>query len=229
MSIDPQQVIAAEAGQMIQDGMLVGMGTGRAATAFIHALGDRVKQGLKIRGVPTSDRSEALGKQLGIPLTTLEEVDQLDLDVDGADEVDPNGQLIKGLGGALVREKIVAASAKRLIVLVGSEKKVGKLGEHGTLPVEVVPFGMALCKRRLAAMGLNPVPRVKDGKQLFVSDNGNFILDCKLQPIDDPHELERTLLALPGVVDTGLFLDMADTVLIGNPDGSVETWKRAGN
>ncbi|MGE3807828.1 MAG: ribose-5-phosphate isomerase RpiA [Gemmataceae bacterium] len=225
MAVDPQQVIAEQAGKLVQDNMLIGLGTGRAATAFIHALGERVKHGLKVKGVPTSERSDELARQLGIPLTTLAEVSELDLNFDGADEVDPNGQLIKGLGGALVREKIVAATARRFIVLVGSEKKVKKLGERGTLPVEVVPFGLPLCQRRLQAMGLKPVPRQKDAK-LFISDNGNPILDCQIKGIDDPHALERELLKVPGVVDTGLFLDMADTVLIGHDDGRVETWKR---
>lgn len=203
--------------ELIKDGMLVGLGTGRAAAAFVDALGQRVKQGLKIKGVPTSQRSADQAKQLGIPLTTLEEVDQLDLDVDGSDEVDPQLNLIKGLGGALVREKIVAASAKKLVILVGTEKVVKTLGDHGVLPVEVVPYALPLCIRRLKALGCPPTPRQKDGK-LFVSDNGNNILDCKIQPIANPAKFEQDIRNIPGVVDTGLFLGMADVVYIQDGD-----------
>lgn len=199
--------------ELIQDGMVLGLGTGRAATAFVKALGERVRQGLKIRGVPTSERSGTLAKQLGIPLTTLDNVEQLDIDVDGADEVDPQLNLIKGLGGALVREKIVAATAKRLVILVGTEKIVSVLGSRGTLPVEVVPFALPLCRRRLCSLGCPPEVRQVDGKPT-VSDNGNFILDCWVQPIGDPDKLERDILAIPGVVGTGLFLGMADTVFV---------------
>jgi ribose 5-phosphate isomerase A len=203
--------------ELITDGMLVGLGTGRAATAFVKELGKRVQQGLRIKGVPTSQKSADLARKLGIPLTTLDQVEQLDLDVDGADEIDPQLNLIKGLGGALIREKIVAASAKRLVILVGTEKVVQKLGDHGVLPVEVVPFAMPLCVRRLTALGCPPVPRQADGK-LFVSDNGNHILDCRIQPIADPAKLERDIQAIPGVVGTGLFIGMADLVLIQDGD-----------
>jgi ribose 5-phosphate isomerase A len=203
--------------ELIKDGMLVGLGTGRAATAFVEELGKRVQQGLRIQGVPTSQRSADLAKKLGIPLTTLDKVEQLDLDVDGSDEVDPQLNLIKGLGGALIREKIVAAAAKKLVILVGSEKIVSKLGEHGVLPVEVVPFALPLCSRRLTALGCPPVPRESNGK-LFVSDNGNYILDCRIQPIADPARLEREIQAIPGVVGTGLFVGMADLVLIQDGD-----------
>jgi ribose 5-phosphate isomerase A len=199
----------------IADGNVVGLGSGRAATAFIKSLGQKVQAGLKIRAVPTSQRSADLATQLGIPLVSLDDIDQIDLTVDGADEVDPQLNLIKGLGGALVREKIVAASARRLIILVGQEKLVKRLGEHGVLPVEVVPFGLALCKRRLTELGCPPVLRVKEGKT-FVTDNGNVILDCKISPIADPVNFERGVLAIPGVVGAGIFLGMADTVLVGD-------------
>src|SRR5262249_846330 len=151
-----------------------------AATAFILALGERVRLGLRIHGVPTSQTSAELARQLGIPLTTLDEVEAIDVDFDGADEVDSHCNLIKGYGGGLVREKIVAAASQRVVILVGREKLVPALGTRGTLPVEVVPFGVALCQRRLAAMGCPPQPRVREGR-LFISDNGNVILDCKVQ------------------------------------------------
>jgi ribose 5-phosphate isomerase A len=147
------------------------------------------------------------------------------MDVDGADEVDPHCNLIKGYGGALVREKIVAAASRRLVILVGPEKLVPVLGSHGILPVEVVPFGLALCRRRLAAMGWVPQPRADDGK-LFVTDNGNYILDCRVSPLDRPEELEQEVCAIPGVVGTGLFLGMADTVLIQNGE-AVEVRNRS--
>ncbi len=212
---DPQQLrpLAERALEMVSDNAVVGLGTGRAATAFILALGERVRQGLHVRGVPTSQASADLARQLGIPLTTFDEVDAIDVDFDGADEVDPHCNLIKGYGGALVREKIVAAASRRLVILVGQEKLVPVLGTRGTLPVEVVPFGGAFCRRRLTALGCIPHPRVRDGK-LFISDNGNVILDCQVPPLNHPEELQLAIRAIPGVVDTGLFLGMADTVLI---------------
>jgi ribose 5-phosphate isomerase A len=203
----------------IADNAIVGLGSGRAATAFIKRLGDKVKSGLTIRAVPTSQKSADLATQLGIPLVSLDEIEAIDITVDGADEVDPQLNLIKGLGGALVREKIVAASAKRLVILVGQEKLVKRLGDHGILPVEVVPFGLPLCRRKLAELNSTPVLRVKDGKR-FITDNGNVILDCKIGPIADPVDLERRVLAIPGVVGAGIFLGMADTVLVG--DGQFE-------
>jgi ribose 5-phosphate isomerase A len=202
---------------MIADGAVIGLGTGRAATEFIHALGRRVQAGLRVRGVPTSQASADLARQLGVPLTTLDEVESLDAAFDGADEVDPNGDLIKGYGGALVREKIVAASAKKFVVLVGPEKLVPKLGARGKLPVEVVPFGVALVRRKLHALGLDVEVRQHDGKP-FVTDNGNHILDARVAGLERPEGLEREVVALPGVVGTGLFIGMANTVLVQHPD-----------
>jgi ribose 5-phosphate isomerase A len=219
------QTIEEHALGMIADGQVVGLGTGRAATAFIHALGERVRAGLRIRGVATSRVSEDLAGQLGIPTTTLDEVDGIDVDFDGADEVAPNCDVIKGYGGALVREKIVAASARRLVILVGPEKLVPSLGGHGRLPVEIVPFGMPLCRRRLEKLGWPGQPRMKDGN-LFVTDNGNYILDCIVPMLDQPRKTEQMLLDIPGVVGTGLFLGMADTVLIQQP-GGVEVRRRS--
>jgi ribose 5-phosphate isomerase A len=176
-----------------------------------------VKAGLKVRGVPTSQASADLAAQLGIPLTTLDEVVRLDVAIDGADEVDPLGNLIKGYGGALLREKIVASSARKFVVLVGPEKIVAKLGERGRLPVEIVPFAAAVTARRLPACA----PRLADGKQVL-SDNGNLLYDCGIGPLDDPASLERAVEAVPGVVGTGLFLDFKPIVLIGRGD-RVET------
>jgi len=209
--------IADRALEMISDGSIVGLGTGHAANAFIHALGQRVKAGLCIRGVATSQPSAHLATELRIPLTTLEEVKAIDVAVDGADEVDPQCNLIKGYGGALVREKVVMAAARRSVILVGEEKLVQALGSRGKLPVEVIPFATPWCRRKLADFGLAPDLRLENGFP-FWSDNRNYILDCRVPPIDRPEELEFALRAIPGVVGTGLFLGMAQTVLIQHED-----------
>ncbi len=205
--------IAERALEFVQDGDVIGLGTGRAATAFVRALGARVCAGLRIRGIPTSQVTMALAQELGIPLTTFDAVETIDIAVDGADEVDPDQNLIKGYGGALVREKIVAAAAQKFIVLVGAEKLVSALGERGRLPVEVVPFGVAPCCRRLRALSCEPTPRQTESGA-FVSDNGNALIDCAVGPIARPAEFEQHLLSIPGVVGTGLFVGMAPTVLV---------------
>ena len=156
-----------------------------------------------------------LARQEGIPLLTLAEAGRLDVTVDGADEVDPSLNLIKGYGRAFVREKIVAASSRRLVIVVGDEKLVPQLGTRGRLPVEVMPFALSLCKQRLSELGYRPVPYV-DAGELFVTDNGNHILDCEIAPIRDAARLEADIRAIPGLVGTGLFLAMADTVLVGD-------------
>jgi ribose 5-phosphate isomerase A len=211
---------AERALDFIRDGQAVGLGTGHAASAFIRALAERVQGGLKVRGVPTSRASADLAGGLGIPLTTLDEVEALDLTIDGADEVDPKLDLIKGRGGAFVREKVVAAASRFYVIVVGAEKVVPKLGAHGVLPVEVVPFALPFCRRRLAEFGCRPEPR-RDPTSgaLIVTDNGNHILDCQIHPVDGPEDdLERALRDVPGVVGTGLFLGMAHVVLVQNGD-----------
>jgi ribose 5-phosphate isomerase A len=193
--------------EFIKNGDVVGLGTGRAATAFVRALGDAVKAGLRVTAVSTSEVTAALAVQLGIPLSTLDE----------ADEVDPRLDLIKGYGGAHVREKIVAASSRRLVILVGAEKLVPVLGSRGILPVEVVPFGLTLCRRRLTELGCQSTVREQNG-QPFVTDNGNRILDCSISPLSDPAAFEQAILGIPGTVGTGLFIGMADTVLVQDGD-----------
>lgn len=207
--------IIDQALDMIGDGMVVGLGSGRAASSFIEALGRRVQTGLRVCGVPTSSPSERLARTVGIPLATLAEVQHIDIAVDGADEVDPHANLIKGLGGALVREKVVAAAARNFVILIidAPQKLVPQLGANGVLPVEVVPFALPLCERRLRTLGFNPRLR-RAGADSFVSDNGNFILDCGTGPLADPWATETALRAIPGVVGTGLFLGMADVVLV---------------
>ena len=210
--------IVERALELVPDGAPIGLGSGRAARAFVCALGDCVRAGaLRVRGVPTSDETAALAAQVGIPLTTLAEVGELAVTVDGADEVDPNLELIKGYGRAMVREKVVAASSRQLVILVGTEKLVPRLGTRGKLPVEVVPFAVPLCERRLRDLGCRPVLWARDGKPL-TTDNGNHILDCEVGPIANAVELEAGLRAIPGVVGTGLFLGMADVVVVGEGD-----------
>jgi ribose 5-phosphate isomerase A len=215
--------------ELIADQSRIGLGSGRAAQAFVKALGERMRNaGLRVSGVPTSEGTEKLARQEGIPLLSLAEAGMLDLTVDGADEVDPRLDLIKGYGRALVREKVVAASSRRLVILVGDEKLVPQLGSRGKLPVEVTPFALPLCERRLSELGCRPVPYF-EGSGLFVTDNGNHILDCAIDPIADPPRLEIDIRAIPGVVGTGLFLGMADTVLIGDREFRlIEERRRSG-
>src|SRR5438128_302216 len=207
--------IVERALEFVEDGTCIGLGSGRAAQAFVRALGERCRSGLKVQGVPTSEETANLARQEGIPLLSLAAAGSLDLTVDGADEVDPELDLIKGYGRALVREKIVAASSRRLIILVGQEKLVPRLGTRGRLPIEVTPFALPLCERRLSELGCTPVPYFQEGG-LFVTDNGNHILDCHVDPISDAARLELDIRAIPGVVGTGLFLGIADTILVGD-------------
>ena len=202
--------------ELVPDGTVIGLGSGRAAWAFVELLGERVRSGrLRVRGVPTSEETARVAERIrrpsGGPATRPA---NSRVTVDGADEVDPNLDLIKGYGRALVREKIVAASSRRLVILVGEEKLVPQLGTRGRLPVEVVPFAVPLCLRRLAALGLRPVLWEENGRP-GLTDNGNHILDCGTDPIPDAARLEADIRAIPGVVGTGLFLGMADVVLVG--------------
>jgi len=209
--------VAARALELTAGAAVIGLGSGHAATAFIRALGAQVKAGRAVRGVPTSEATARLAQELGIPLARLDEVSP-EVTVDGADEVDPRLDLIKGYGGALVRERIVAASSAQQIILVGLEKLVPVLGHHGRLPIEVVPFALPLAARRLGPLAGTPALRMVEGRA-FITDNGNVILDCAVGPIADPPRLEREIHAVPGVVGTGLFLGTAHTVLVGEPGG----------
>jgi ribose 5-phosphate isomerase A len=193
----------------VRSGDIVGLGTGRAASAFIEVL---AAEGPPVTGVPTSVASAELAERLGIPLKTLDECPELAVDIDGADEVDPAGNAIKGYGGALVREKIVAAAARQLVILIGEEKLVPQLGTRGKLPVEVIPFGREATARHLRRLGLEPELRMA-GSLPLVTDNGNLIYDCGTGPIDEPAKLEAEILAIPGVLGTGLFLGMTSAVL----------------
>jgi len=226
---DEKQRAAAAALDLVEPGMKLGLGTGSTASRFVALIGAKVAAGLNVLCVPTSEATRAQAQALAIPLTTLDETPELDLVVDGADEVDPSLRLIKGGGGALLREKIVAASARRMAVIADSSKKVAKLGRF-PLPVEVVPFGLASTRLRLeracAALGLTGAigPRQRGGG-MFVTDGGHAILDCAFGVIPDPERLAAHLAAVPGVVEHGLFLDLAAVALIAGP-GGVETLRR---
>ena len=220
---------AEKALEYVEDGSVIGLGTGHAAAHFMHALAERIRQGMRVRGVPTSQASEALALQLGIPLTTLAEGMPLSVTIDGADEVDPHMNLIKGLGHALLREKIVASASKKLVILVGPEnareKCVSTLGARGKLPIEVVPFALAWCLRRLAELGYPADVLQENGKPLL-SDNGNILAICKIGPLPDPLGANTAIRSIPGIVETGLFVGMADVVLI--QDGEhLETREKA--
>ena len=212
--------------EFVQPGMTLGLGTGRAASAFVEALGVRVAEGLEITGVPTSDATEQLARELNIPLTTLEAAGRLDITFDGADEVDDALDLIKGYGAAMVREKIVAASSDQLVILVGPEKLVSALGERGRLPIEVLPFGEAVVRHELGKLGLDTDLREARDGQTLVTDNGNWVLDAKLSPPLDAVALEQAIVGMPGVLGTGFFLGMADAVLIGSGE-DVEIRRRS--
>ena len=199
--------------QEISEGSVVGLGTGRAATAFVRVLGERVRSGLRVRGVATSEATASLARELGIEMAEIDDVPAIDVTVDGADEVDSRLDLIKGYGGALLREKIVASASKRLIILVGAEKVVPVLGTRGRLPVEVVVFGHGLCARRLAELGCPAALRLSEGRP-FQTDNGNLILDCAVGLIADAAALDAQIRAITGVVATGLFPGRTDLVLV---------------
>lgn len=209
--------LAARALDHVHDGALVGLGSGRAASGFVRALGARVARGLRVRGVATSEATAQLAREVGVTLVGLED-GILDITVDGADEVDPDLDMIKGYGGALVRERIVAAASRLRITLVGGEKLVPVLGARGRLPVEVIPFAWPLVARELAALGCRPTLRMAGGAP-FVTDSGNRIADCTVRPIEAKAAFERDLRAIAGVVDTGLFLGVADVVLVAEGEG----------
>ncbi|PYI54267.1 ribose-5-phosphate isomerase RpiA [Paenibacillus flagellatus] len=216
--------VAEAAAEQVKDGMTVGLGTGSTAYWAIRKLGERVKEGLNVKAIATSSRSESLAVEFGIPLVTFAETDVLDVTIDGADEVDPALNLIKGGGGALLREKIVAAASRRFVVVVDDTKRVDRLGAF-PLPVEVVTFGAEATKRALESLGCASRFRMAD-KCEYVTDNGNFILDCDFGLIREPEPLAQAINAIPGVVDNGLFANMAHVVMVGCGDGSIVVMER---
>ena len=216
---------AQHAADMVEPDMVVGLGTGRSAAMFVRALARRIGDGLAIRGIPTSLQTAELAKELSVPLTTLDETRDIDIDVDGADEVDPTLDLIKGHGGALLRERVVASVSKRFVVLIGEEKLVTRLGAKMSVPVEVVPFAVSVARAGLRRLGADVALRTT-GDGPFVSDNGNQILDARFDTIADARDLERRIDELPGVVDSGLFIGMADLVLV-HDGNSFRTMERS--
>lgn len=217
-----KKLAGERAAEYVKDGMTVGLGTGSTAYWAIVRIGERVREGLEIKAIATSGQSEQLALELGIPLTTFAETDVLDLTIDGADEVDDDGQLIKGGGGALLREKIVAAISRQLIIIVDETKRVRRLGAF-PLPVEVLPFGVEATINHLKKLDADPVIRMAEGKP-YVTDNGHWIADCRFGEIRNPRELQVALNQIPGVVENGLFVDMANKVIIGHGDGRVREW-----
>jgi ribose 5-phosphate isomerase A len=215
---------ASRALELVRPGMKLGLGTGSTARHFVDLLAEKVKGGLSIVGVPTSEATERQARALGVPLATLDDYPELDLTVDGADQVDGALRLIKGGGGALLREKIVAAASKRMIVIADSSKYAERLGAF-PLPVEVVPFGLAATRRHIAragaALGRQPqiALRTRADGAAFVTDGGHYILDCAFETIDAPEALAAALHSIPGVVDHGLFIGLASAVILAGGDG----------
>ncbi|GAE92935.1 ribose 5-phosphate isomerase A [Gracilibacillus boraciitolerans JCM 21714] len=207
--------------EYVKDGMTVGLGTGSTVYWSITKLGNLVKEGLNIKGVPTSKETEKLAKELGIPLVSMSSVDHLDVTIDGADEANPNFELIKGGGGALLREKMVASISKQFIVVIDESKFVNQLGAF-PLPVEIVPFSWETTLKTINKLGCTPKLRIKtDSSPPFVSDNENYIADCYFENIENPAELNLQLNMIPGVVENGLFINMADTIVLGKTNGDV--------
>src|SRR5690625_4421743 len=211
MSNDKQRA-AEESVAYIKDGMIVGLGSGSTVNLMLQKLGQRVGEGLDIKGIPSSKKTERLATELGIPLTDIFSVDRIDIAIDGADEVDSGLNLLKGGGGSLVREKVIDAIADKLIIIIDDSKMVSELGDF-PLPVEVVPFGWKISAQNIANLGAVTSLR-KKGRNVFVSDNGNYILDCKLDKITEPKKLHEAIKQMVGVVETGLFLEMADEVVM---------------
>jgi ribose 5-phosphate isomerase A len=221
-----KQQAAERAIALVEDGMTLGLGTGSTAARFVDLVGERVKGGLKVRCVPTSEATRVRAEALGIPLVTLDEQPFVDLTVDGADEIDGELRLIKGGGGALLREKIVAAASDRMVVIADQSKRVAALGAF-PLPVEVVQFGISVTRAMVQALAADAgcegeiVLRLKPDGRPFVTDCGNCLLDCAFGRIDDPEALDEALKLVPGVVESGLFLGMADAAIIAGANGVV--------
>jgi len=218
--MESKRLAAEKAVEFIKDGMVVGLGTGSTAYWAIQKIGQKVKEGLSIKAIATSNASDELARELGITMLPFAEIEQIDMTIDGADEVNNEWHLIKGGGGALLREKIVAASSKQLIIVVDESKHVSQLGRF-PLPVEIVPFGYEMTLTKLQKLGANATVRTKEN-QIFVTDNGNYIVDCHFGIITQPQELEHTLNLIPGVVDNGLFIGMATAIIVGYSNGTVK-------
>ncbi len=216
-----KELAGRAAAELVHDGDIVGLGTGSTAHFTVLALGERVKTGLKIVGIPTSNATADLARSVGIPLSTLDQHPVLDIDIDGADEIDSQLNLIKGGGGALLREKVVAAASKKMVVIADSGKLVPALGKF-PLPVEIVSFARAVVEKKIASLGATPKLRTRPDGSPYLTDNGNPILDCSFGKIPDPPALARTLRDIPGIVEHGLFISLASIALIGREDSVQE-------
>ncbi|AZN41250.1 ribose-5-phosphate isomerase RpiA [Paenibacillus albus] len=221
---EAKRAAAEKAAEYVHDGMIVGLGTGSTAYWVIQKLGERMKNGLKIKAVATSNQSELLAKELEIPFVPLSEIGEIDLTIDGADEVDDEWNLIKGGGGALLREKIIATASKELIIIADESKVVKKLGQF-PLPVEIVQFGYELTLCKLASYGCITHLRMQE-EERFITDNGNYIVDCAFGQIERASDLHAALNMIPGVVENGLFINLATKVIIGANDGSIKELDR---
>ena len=223
---DPKKVAGEYAATLVKPGQVVGLGTGSTAVHAVRALGRRRKdESLELYGVPTSLETEREARAMGIPITSLDEHPKVDITIDGADEVDPKLTLIKGRGGALLREKIVAQATRRVVIICDASKVVQKLGVKTPLPVEVLRFGWMATRAHLERLKAKARLREKDGSP-FVSDNGNYIIDCQFRGILDPDQLEEDVNTIAGVVENGLFVGIADLVVVGQKDGSYKLMRR---
>ncbi|MBA3648332.1 MAG: ribose-5-phosphate isomerase RpiA [Chitinophagales bacterium] len=222
--MDAKQLAAEKAVDYVKSGMVVGLGTGSTAKYAIIKIGSMVKQGLQIKAIATSLQSETLAKSEGINITSFAEVKSIDITIDGADEADAEFNLIKGGGGALLHEKIVAAASKFYVIVVDEKKLVTQLGKF-PLPVEVIPFGWEVTKQKLLQLDCTTKLRYA-GKIPFVTDSGHYIIDCHFSRINDPETLHTKINNIPGVVENGLFLQMADEIIVGYTDGNLKTMKR---
>jgi len=211
---EEKEAAGRAAAKLVRDGDIVGLGTGSTAYFTVVALGERVKAGLKIIGIPTSVHTADLARAVGIPLTTLDEHPEIDITIDGADEVDPKLNLIKGGGGALTREKVIATASKKMVVVADSGKIVRVLGKF-PLPVEVIAFARTVVERKIVSLGGSPKLRLKLDGSPYLTDNGNEILDCSFGKIADPPALARELSGTPGVVEHGLFIGLAKLAIVG--------------
>ncbi len=215
-----KRAAALRAIEEVEDGMVIGLGTGSTAAFVVEGLALMVAKGLRVVGIPTSERTAAQARRLGISIATFAEHQRLDLTIDGADEVQLGTlDLIKGLGGALLREKIVAAASDRLVIVVDQEKLVEQLGEHTPVPVEVTPFGWQVTAVSLARLGCTPERRYMVGEQPYVTDGGNFILDCRFGPLADPRAVEKSIALTVGTVESGLFVERSSMVVVASPTG----------
>jgi ribose 5-phosphate isomerase A len=218
---EEKEAAGRAAAKLVRDGDVVGLGTGSTAYFAVTALGERVKAGLKIVGIPTSMQTADLARAVGIPLTTLDEHPEIDITIDGADEIDSKLNLIKGGGGALLREKVVASASKKMVVVADSGKVVPVLGKF-PLPVEIISFARTVVEKKIVALGGSPKRRTRRDGSPYVTDNGNEILDCSFGKIEDPAKLARELSNVPGIIEHGLFIGLASVALIGREERTEE-------